>query len=228
MSKKLFIVIFLIILGVILFRLFDKPKSGEPVYTITNDSLLFKSEYEKLNGVKDKDKQEYFNLNIPSYSPIVYASYDDVFKILDETGIIYLGYPECPWCRNLIPVLISSAVENNIKEIFYLNIKDDRNNLTLNKNNKIITKKKGKPEYLELVDALYNYLDSYKELNDDSIKRIYVPLVIFVKNGKIIGLQQSLSSYCDRVGSNAYTSMNALEKQELKDIFTSYFKKIEK
>lgn len=230
MNKKLLLIISIIIIltAIIILSFTSKKEEKKQTFTITNDSLLFKQEYEAYNNQETKDKKQYLNLSIPSYNPIVYTSYDDLFDILNNSGIIYLGDPECPWCRSLISVLINSAIDYGIKEIYYLNIENDRNILTLNKKNKIITEKKGSDNYLKLVDKLYNYLDVYKGLNDESIKRIYLPLVIFVNNGKIIGLEQSLITYCQRVEKDPYIPMNKEEKNELKEIFNSYYQKIEK
>lgn len=217
------VAIILIIMGYFMFP----KKDDEPNYTITNDSLKFKEEYESLNGKDNGNGKNYLSIDIKSYNPISYSSYEEIFDILDKgTGVIYLGFPECPWCRNLVPVLVNSALEAKVSPIYYLNISSDRNSLSLTKKGKIKTVKEGTENYLKLVDILKDYLPVYNGLKDDSIKRIYLPTVIFVKDGKVLGLEETLESYSKRVDGNPYLEMNDSEKEELANIFKGYYEKL--
>ena len=215
------VAIILIIMGYFMFP----KKDNEPSYTITNDSLKFKEEYESLNGKDNGNGKNYLSIDIKSYNPISYSNYEEIFDILDKgTGVIYLGFPECPWCRNLVPVLVDSALEEKVSPIYYLNISGDRNTLSLTKKGKIKTEKKGTEDYLKLVDILKDYLPVYDGLKDDSIKRIYLPTVIFVKDGKVLGLEETLESYSKRVDGNPYLEMNDSEKEEFKQILKRRYK----
>ena len=230
MNKKLkliiIIIVALIIACVITFIIINNSK--KKTYTITNDSLQFKTDYESLNGQTNSDGKTYPKVNIKSYNPIKYSSYEEIMNILNGgTGIIYFGFPECPWCRNLVPVLIDSAIDNNVDMIYYLNIRDDRDTKELTKSGKVKTTKKGTDNYTNLVKKLYDYLPEYSGLNDSTIKRIYLPTVVFVKNGKVLGLEQSLESFSKRVDGNPYQEMTEDEKTELTNIFVKYYKSIE-
>lgn len=133
------VVIILVIMG---YFMFSKKDDG-PSYTITNDSLKFKEEYESLNGKDNGNGKNYLSIDIKSYNPISYSNYEEIFDILDKgTGVIYLGFPECPWCRNLVPVLVDSALEEKVSPIYYLNISSDRNTLSLTKRVKLRLKRK--------------------------------------------------------------------------------------
>ena len=81
----------------------------------------FKLEYEALNGQKAENGSTYMDVNISNDNKIVYADYDQIFDVLDGTGVIYFGFPECPWCRNAAPVLLEAAEETAIEQIYYLN-----------------------------------------------------------------------------------------------------------
>ena len=161
----------------------------------SQDALNFEKEYEKLNNrVNSNNNKVYPTVDISSDNPIKYSSYDEIFQILESgTGVIYLGFPECPWCRNLVPVLLSAAKEVELDTLYYLNISEDRDLLLLDENKDIITEKEGNKKYFELVSKLDQILDEYiLTANDGSEvktgeKRIYLPLVIFVKNGEIVG-----------------------------------------
>lgn len=163
--------------------------------TTSQDALNFEKEYEKLNNrVNSNNNKVYPTVDISSDNPIKYSSYDEIFQILESgTGVIYLGFPECPWCRNLVPVLLSAAKEVELDTLYYLNISEDRDLLLLDENKNIITEKEGNKKYFELVSKLDQILDEYiLTANDGSEvktgeKRIYLPLVIFVKNGEIVG-----------------------------------------
>ena len=85
------------------------------------DALKFEEEYESLTGEK------YVKLDIPEDNPIVYADYDKLLEVIDNgTGIIYLGFPACPWCRSALPVLLDAAKENKVETIYYMNILNER------------------------------------------------------------------------------------------------------
>ncbi|MDD4795619.1 MAG: hypothetical protein PHG03_03570 [Bacilli bacterium] len=233
MEKKLKILIgiliILVLAGPIFYKYFEKLKEdAKPNYIITNDSLQFESEYESLNNNENSNGVKYLNVNLPSYVPVEYTSYDKIFEILDGgTGVIYFGFPECPWCRNLTPVLADAALDYGLNVFYYISNQDDRNVLSLNKRKKIITDKKGSKDYLKLIELLDDFLPVYRGLNDDFIKRLYFPSVLFVKDGEIIGLEQSLASYTERVDGDPYLPMNMQEKEELNSIFTDYFNKVQ-
>ena len=183
-----------------------------------SDALKFKEEYENLNGTENSGKQ-YKTIRISDNNPIVYATYDEIEKILTEqTGIIYFGFPECPWCRNAVPVLIDAAKELNIDKIYYFNALEIRDVKSLDDNGNIIVEKEGTDEYKKIVQILYNYLNPYGGLNDPTIKRLYFPTVVFVKNGEIIGTHTST------VESQTDPSVSLTDSQyeELKNIYSSY------
>ena len=225
--KAIIGVVIIFVIGVIGYLIYKNNSEDKTEYTITNDSLKFKEEYESLNGKDTGYNQIYQRLDVKSYNPMLYSNYNEIFEILEKgTGIIYFGFPECPWCRNLVPVLVSSALESKVDKIYYLNIKEDRNTLTLTKKGKIKTEKQGNENYLKLVDILKDYLPVYDGLNDETIKRIYLPTVIFVKDGKVIGVQESLESYQKRVENNPFDPMTEAEQKELSDIFKGYYSKL--
>ena len=61
----------------------------------------------------------------------VYRSKDEIINILEHgTGIVYLGYPECPWCMAYVPLLNEIAKNEGIEKIYYYNIREDRKNNT--------------------------------------------------------------------------------------------------
>lgn len=227
MDKKLKILIGVLIILLLASPVFykfinSKKEEDKPSYVITNDSLNFKQEYAALN-----EEEGYSKVELPSYAPVEYTDYEKVFELLDKgTGVILFGFPECPWCRNLVPVLTSSAIDYGLDTIYYMSNQKDRDTLSLNKKGKVITDKKATDDYKKLVEILKDDLPEYRGLKDKSIKRLYFPTVLFIKDGKILGLEQSLSSYTERVDGDPLIPMNQEEKSELYNIFTEYYKEI--
>lgn len=187
--------------------------------TTSKDAVTFKKEYEALNNrVNPNNNKLYPGVTIPENNSIKYSTYDEIFEILKSgTGVIYLGFPECPWCRNLVPVMLSAAGEVEIETIYYLNIKNDRDSLILNDDGKIVTEKEGNKKYFELMEKLDGILKEYilTSSNGNTIsageKRIGVPLLIFVKNGNIVAYHE------DTVESQTdpYVSLNDRQNEEL-------------
>lgn len=192
-KKKLMVVIDIllgaILVGVMTFGIYQYLKS---------DGEKFKAEYEALNN-------ENVNINISKNNPIKYVTLDEVFDIIqNKTGVIYFGFPGCPWCRNMIPVLFEAAKNNNIDTIYYFNPRN--------------VKKSDNDEYNKLKKILNEYLSE----DENGQKVLYVPDVYFIKDGKIVG------HHLGTVDSQAdpTISLTEEEKNELLDIFNELFEKI--
>lgn len=162
------------------------------------DAEKFKQEYEALNNKS-------VVMNIDENNPIKYVGFDEVINILTtDTGVIYFGFPGCPWCRNMIPVLFDVAKENNIDMIYYFNPSDIRSN--------------GDEDYKRLVNILNDYLLE----NSDGEKTLYVPDVYFIKDGQIVGHHLStIDSQTD-----PYIPMTEDQTKELQNIYQQLFDKI--
>ncbi len=188
----------------------------------SNDAKKFKKEYESLNGQKNSNGKEYISVDIESNNKIYYAKYQEIMDLLDHgTGVIYFGFPECPWCRNMIPVLLDAADETSIEKIYYFNALSMRDKKSL-KDGVIVTEKEGTEEYYQLLDALSSILGPYEGLDDDTILRLYFPTVVFVKNGTIVGSHEgTLDSQKD-----PYVALTIEQKEELKKIYTDFIHEV--
>ena len=158
MKKKNILLITVIILVILLiigaFLFFNKSE------TVESDNKTFASEYTLVG----ED-------NI-----FVYRSAEEIINILEHgTGIVYLGFPECPWCQAYLPYLNDLAKDLHVEKIYYYNISEDRKNNT--------------KEYQKMVEILNDYL----QYDEEGKKRIYVPAVIAVNEGKIVGFDDETS-----------------------------------
>ena len=218
-SSKIIIFIVLIILllgslGFVCYKTF---------FNNSKDASKFKEEYESLNGTKNENNgNEYMKMDIAKDNPIKYATIDEIMKKLDGTAIILFGFPECPWCRNSIPVMLDAAKASGVETIYYLNALDQRDIKSLDDNGKVVTDKEGTEAYNKLIEKLGDHASVYGGLNDETIKRLYFPTAFFVKNGTIIG------SHVGTVDSqkDPYIALTSKEKDELKQIFINYMEQI--
>ena len=194
------------------------------IFTVkNNDEKRFKQEYEKYNDIKNTNaNKKYISLEIPLQNGVKYITSKEAIKILKkQTGIIYFGYPQCPWCRSIIEVLLETLKEENINTLYYYNALAIRDEKIL-KNNEVITAKEGTDDYYEILDLLGEKADTYEGLNDSKIKRLYFPTVVFVNNGKIEEIHtSSVASQTD-----PYKKLDKKQQKELKKIYKSAIQKM--
>jgi len=196
------------------------------------DALAFKLEHEELNGQPNPSNPErlFLDMHIPENNPFRYADFDEINDLLENgTGVIYLGFPICPWCRTFVPVLTDAALEFGVEEILYRNILDDRNILELDEESgELVEDRAGHPGYYELLDIIGDFAPIYNvDFDDDSIRRVFVPAVIFVKDGEVVHYQGTLASFQERASADeelgGWQPKNDDEVAELTQIFMQYF-----
>lgn len=210
------IVILLIITVVLSFITVSKNK-------LTKDERYFKLEYEKFNGEKDSSGKEYISVNIKDDNNIEYLTGKETVEFMKEkTGIIYFGFPQCSWCRSAIEVLIDAAEEMGIDRIYYYNGYSDRDEKYIDTDGEVTTIHKGSDEYYQILKLLGDKAQVYEGLNDESLKRLYFPTVLFITNGKVVDMHVST------VESNKKENKKLSEKEykKLKKIYIKGIKKI--
>lgn len=187
----------------------------------------FKEEYEALNGVvNDNNGYMYPTVEIPIDSNIVYSTEEEILELLNsktDSGVIYFGFPTCPWCRNAIGPLISAAESTGTDKIYYLNVLDIRDSLSISDEGEIVIDKVGSDGYYKILKKLDKVLDTYYVYNaldekfDTNEKRLYVPAVVTVAKGKVIGFHtDTVESHID-----GYTELTVEQKEELFNIYTN-------
>ena len=154
----------------------EQPKTPS---TNVSDAAKFKSEYPR----------------VAANNRFVYASDKEVLSIFDHgSGVVFLGFPQCPWCQRLSEYVDRAARAEGIDKIYYLNIRDARAN-----NNEV---------YQKLVKKLEPYLDK----DDNGKPRIFVPDVSIVKDGKIIGRYKEESTGDDNITPDKYWTEERIER----------------
>lgn len=118
------------------------------------------------------------------------------------SGILYFGYVGCPWCERAVPNLNKAAVTTGAT-IYYIDASVQPDDA----------------DYKEITGYLSSVLD--KDENGDP--EFFVPLVVGVKNGEIVGSHTSLVD--DFTLQSEDDQMSDAQNQELEDIYTEIIAK---
>lgn len=177
---------------------------GLGVWLLTKD----KKEQEPTLSDSEKFQKEYATSNVGD-NVFVYRSIDEIIQIMKKgTGIVYLGFPECPWCQAYVKYLNEVAKEEGIKEIYYFNILNDRENNT--------------KEYQEIVKILKDEIETDKEGNP----RVFVPNVSFHVDGELIGNDYETATVDTEKFKTPADYWTEEEVKDLKEKLSKYAKRV--
>lgn len=200
------IVVIALVIAILFFLLNNKGMS---------DGERFKQEYEELND-------SHLEVNIDSDNMIKYIGLEEAIDIIkNDTGVIYFGYPSCPWCRNAVPVLLDAASSTSLDTIYYVNAYNIRDVKEIDDDGNIVTTNEGDRLYDDLLEVLDDILDPYTitddngEVIDLGEKRLYVPMVLFVKNGEVVSYHLSTVDSQE----DPSISLNDSQRDELYNIY---------
>lgn len=116
-----------------------------------------------------------------------------------KSGVVYMGYPKCPWCVEAVPILDEVANAKD-KVIYYVETRDAEKNL--------LYTDEEKAEFI-------TYAEEYLDKDDEGNYAIFVPFVFVIKDGVIesgnIGTVDSHDAH--------ERKMNDEEKAQLKEIY---------
>lgn len=199
MNKKMILPVILMViligLGSILLWNNNNEKEKEPKEpTYSEDQKNFASEYK----------------NVTEDNVFVYKNVDEIIKIMEHgTGVVYLGYPECPWCQAYVPYLNEVAKEIGIEKIYYCNTK------------------KVKEENMDKYRKLISLLDGHLQYNDEGEQWIYVPNVSFHIEGEIVGNDYETSKDTHNLKDPKEYWTEEEEVKDLKDRLMGYMKQVD-
>lgn len=193
-----------------------------------SDALKFKKEYESLNNIKKENSDvKYNSISIDENNPIKYVDTKEALKVLDmDNVILYVGANWCPWCRNAVPVLFEVSKKYKVDTIYYLNLDDEKSSFEI-KDGKLVKTVDGTESYYELLDRLSDRLRDYKLSDKDNNeydtgeKRIYMPYVLGIKDGKVINDHIGTVDLNDN--QTAYDKLTDEQNNELIDIYSNIF-----
>ncbi len=121
--------------------------------------------------VLDEEDNIIFSSEFKSVSENNIYNYSDARKVLDvleKDAVILFGSSLNKWTEDVAKMLNEVAIENEIEEILYYDFLDDRN---INNGN---------------YELIVNEISSYVYTLDTGDKDIYAPLLLIIKDGKVI------------------------------------------
>ena len=142
-------VIAIVICGWYIWSRSQTPPSPQP-----SDAARFKAAYSR----------------VANDNRFVFASASEVLEKFESgSGLIFLGFQQCPWCQQLAPLVDDAAKAEGLDRIYYLDIRHARetNDAT----------------YKKLVEKLKPHLRT----DENGQPRVYVPDVTALKDGRVVG-----------------------------------------
>ncbi|HBA37346.1 MAG TPA: hypothetical protein DCY94_01355 [Firmicutes bacterium] len=201
------------------------------VMSNSKDGAKFKREYEAYNGEKNSRGTEYKTLKIKKNNKVKYSTTDEALDILkDGTGLIYFGFPNCPWCRMMLPILLETVECSCVDKLLYVDMTDKRDEFKVEDGEAKKTKDASE-SYYKLLERLENELDDYVITDDDGIeystgeKRMYVPLVIAVKSGEVVGIYDGIDLDEGQLPSD---ELKESQRSEIEVIFSNMISEMTK
>ena len=199
------------------------------------DAILFKKDYESLNGLKNSNGKEYRVVNIEKNNAFIISDAKEIIDKIEngESFYVYFGSKLCPWCRSVIEKAIQVSNNNGIDEIYYVDVWDDegkeilRDKYTLDDDNNTVLVNDGTAEYFKLLEYLDDVLPEYEYAAnknggaklDIKEKRIYLPLFIYIAKGKPVRVTSGLSDL--QIGSRDELTEDILSDEE--KMFDDFF-----
>lgn len=137
---------------------------------VSEEEVQFKDEYEAMNNVKTSEGKIYPKVKIPADNKMKYIAIEEIINIMENGGnaVVYFGESTCLYCRSAVQVLIDTAKTTDLDVIYYL----QHDEVEIDDN------------YNKLMDMMGDYYLSVNEETGE--KRITIPLVIFIADGKIV------------------------------------------
>ncbi len=118
--------------------------------------------------------QEFYP-DMPQENNFTIMDKEDLKPFIEHgTGILFLGFPECPWCQVYLPMAQEILSENGAMAKYY-NIYTD--------------KKEDRPFYDEIAALIAERNDTegdYVFYDNDGKQVIYMPLMLFIDEGEIV------------------------------------------
>lgn len=89
-------------------------------------------------------------------------------------GLYYFGFPDCPWCQEVVPLLVEEASRAD-QRFLYVQTRDLNHNLRYSQ---------------DQARNMSLYFPDYFVRNDEGKVVVYVPLIAAVKDGRLVAAHQ--------------------------------------
>ena len=119
---------------------------------------------------------------LPENNRYVIADKENVERFLRHgTGMIVFGFPACKWCQAYLPIF-NEVLEEADANCLYYNIRKDKDD--------------DRPFYDQIADVVEELNDTGEQIieyDNDGRSGIYMPLVLFVEEGRIVAYNNDTS-----------------------------------
>lgn len=196
------------------------------------DNIIFKENYESLNGTTNKNGKEHRTVTINRHNAIVISDAKAVVEKIEnkDTFYVYFGSNLCPWCRSVIEKAIEVSNNNEVDKIYYVDIWDSEGNeilrdkYSLGENNTPVKEIEGTEEYYKLLSYFDNLLEDYTyELDGQKLsygeKRIYAPTFFYISKGKAVRMTTGISDSQKDAREELTEEILKDEEQKFDDFF---------
>ena len=145
--------------------------------------------------------------NVSKFNKFSYKSLSDVFDMLNDkkSGIVFFCYSGNSWCKEYAKILDDVSSDSGAK-VYYVDIKNDMDNKS--------------DSYNKLVTLLENRL--YKDITGNEV--LYVPYLMFFKDGVITSYDNETSLVVGNVTSDSYWTVDGIKNFNTR--FKSFYKEI--
>lgn len=145
--------------------------------------------------------------SVSKFNKFSYKSLSDVFDMLNDkkSGIVFFCYSDNSWCKEYAKVVNDASLDNGAK-VYYVDIKNDMDNKS--------------DSYNKFVALLENRL--YKDINGKEV--LYVPYLMFFKDGVITSYDNETSLVVGNVTSDSYWTVDGIKNFNTR--FKSFYKEI--
>lgn len=199
------------------------------------EAINFKKNYESLNGITNQSGKEYRTVTINKNNPFVKSDAKEIIEkiVAGENFYVYFGSSLCPWCRSSIEKAVEVANNNGIDKVYYVDIWDEEGNeilrdkYTLDDSGNAVKIVDATDEYVTLLEYLSDILPDYTYAAnknggsklDINEKRIYIPLFVYIANGKPIRSTSGLSDLQEKSRDELTPEILADEEKLFDDFF---------
>ena len=212
----------------------EEDKVAHAEREITYDMIRFRAEYEALNGQPNAAGTRLMKtIEIPEMNLISYVTPEEILNIAESgTGLIYFGFPQCPWCRQMTPLLIDVALSLGLEHIYYIDMLPIRTTWELQEGVPVMTDP-GHPYYQDLLRVFsailepmelnpFHLVDSDGDRINTEELRIFVPTVVAIRDGKIVDyhIYTVERSIPGNEGGYQWYPLSDEEELYLRDIYT--------
>ena len=155
--------------------------------------------------------QEYYPRLVDENNVFIEVDASEALKLFKnkETFFMIFAFPSCPWCQQLIPELNIDAKRARVGRIYYLDIKEMRDNVD----------SADHEAYLKLEEYCAKALDKSKN-------RINAPTIVAVQEGCVIDYHlDTVSSH--QMENGILPEMTAEQRSELRSSILHLFSRLQ-